>query len=328
MLIQLEKLDARVPRWNMGALVERDCPFCGSDNEAALNRPDGLPVAFCRLCGCWYVGQLPPPSEIERIYERYYHDYRPAYLSMKTVPRLLENARRASGEDWQLAVLSRLLGGLKGKRVLDVGCGWGRFLAMARSAGADVVGCDLSPEACEFARDGLDIVVYQSDLHSCSSSIGAVDAIVMRDFIEHPAEPLRDTEAAYQLLKPGGLLLWQTPNAGDAGVDIETAKQWVGFRVDLEHFQYVSPRTVNWLAHRLDMSIERLDAFGFPGLKGIDRLPKRRGTRADRARDFAGQIPGMHAIVRCLRVVRMKARRANADPRLGSFHLFAVLRKV
>lgn len=197
---------------------------------------------------------------------------------------------------------------------------------MARSAGADVVGCDLSPEACEFANR-LGITVYQSDLSSCISSVGTVDAVVMRDLIEHPINPLIDMQAAYRILKPGGLLLLRTPNGGEAGINIDTAREWVGFRVDLEHLQYLSPRTMNWLSRTFDMRIERLDAFGFPGLKGIDELPKRRSRTADRARDIAKRIPYMRTIVKALRAVKAEVNGGHHDPRLGSYHLFAVLRK-
>jgi len=328
MLTQLEKLDARIPRWNMDTLTKRDCPFCGSENEPMLIRPDQLAVAFCGSCGCWYVARVPSASDIRRVYDVYYCTHRPTDLSGKGVSRMLENARQASETDWQLQSLSKLLGGISGKRIFDVGCGWGNFLLMARSAGADVVGCDLSPEACEFARNKLGITVYQSELSSCLSSIAAVDAVVMRDLIEHPIEPLGVLRAAHAALKSGGVLLLHTPNGGEAGTNIDTAREWVGFRVDLEHLQYVSPRTVNWLSRKLDMRIERLDAFGFPGLKGIDKLPKRRFRTADRARDIAKRIPYMRTMVKALRAVKAEINDEHHDPRLGSYHLFAVFRKV
>jgi len=327
-MVLLEPLDARIPQWDVDHLTSRLCPFCGTDNRSALIRPDKLPVAFCTSCGCWYVAELPSVLEIKKLYDGYYYTHRPTDLSEKSVPQMLENARAASKDDWQLQTLSKLLGGLGGKRILDVGCGYGRFLLMARSAGADVVGCDLSPEACEFANNRLGITVHQSELSSCMTSVGDVDAVVMRDLIEHPVEPLIDIQAACTVLKTGGLLLLHTPNGGEAGTDVETAKKWVGFRVDLEHLQYVSPRTVNWLSRKLDMRIERLDAFGFPGLKGIGKLPKRREKYSVRARYMAKRIPCMRTVVRTLRAVKAEVNGGHQDPRLGSYHLFAVLRKV
>lgn len=285
-------------------------------------RPDKLPGAFCNTCGCWYVAKIPSMLDIDKQYDEYYHTQRPTDFSGKTASRMLKDARKASEIDWQLNTLSKLIGGIKGKRVLDVGCGICRFLLLARSRGADVVGCDLSPEACGFANNKLGIKVHQSELHLCHSSIGNVDAVVMRDFIEHPVEPLIDIQAAVSILKLGGLLLLDTPNGGEAGTSVETAKKWVGFRVDLEHLQYLSPHTVNWLSRKTGLVIERLEAFGFPRLKGIDKLPKRgRNYVFISLREIAKKIPYMYKIVRALRTLKR-------EPHLGSYHLFAILRKV
>ncbi|MCK4821749.1 class I SAM-dependent methyltransferase, partial [bacterium] len=196
------------------------------------------------------------------------------------------------------------------------------------SMGADVVGCDLSPEACEFANNELGIRVHQSELHLCSSSIGNVDAVVMRDFIEHPVEPLIDIKAAVSILKPGGLLLFHTPNGGEAGTNIETARKWVGFRVDLEHLQYLSPHTVNWLSQKYDLRIERLETSGFPGLKGIDKLPKKKSRTASSAKETVKKIPGIRGMVKTLHVLKAEMMGGSRDLRLGSYHLFAILRKV
>ncbi len=324
----LEPLDARIPQWDLEHLAVRFCPFCESENEVVLKRPDQLPVAACNTCGCWYVAKLPSASEIKKLYDGYYHSHRPADLSEKNVSRMLANARRASQTDWQLHTLSKLLGGINGKLILDVGCGWGNFLLMARSAGAKVAGCDLSLEACEFAKNRLGLTVHQSDLDSYSSAIGNIDAVVMRDLIEHPVNPLIDLQAAYRILKPGGLLLIHTPNGGEAGTSTETAKKWVGFRVDLEHLQYLSPHTVNSLSRKFDMGIERLEVFGYPGLKGIDELPKLPHRTTHSAREMAKMIPGMRKTVQALRLLKAQITGQYRDPRLGSYHLFTVFRKV
>ncbi|PQP34392.1 hypothetical protein C6A37_08035, partial [Desulfobacteraceae bacterium SEEP-SAG9] len=249
----LDSLDARIPQWDFQHLNARCCPFCGVQNETALKRPDQLPIAFCTTCGCWYVVNLPSISDIVKMYDGYYHTHRPTDLSEKGVSQMVANAHKASGANWQLHTLLKLHTGNGRMRLLDVGCGFGRFLLEARSVGIDVVGCDLSPEACEFAKNKLGITVHQSELHLCSPSIGNVDAVVMRDFIEHPVEPLIDIKAAVSILKPGGLLFIQTPNGGEAGTNIETARKWFGFRVDLEHLQYLSPHTVNWLSQKYDL---------------------------------------------------------------------------
>lgn len=329
-LTVLKPLDARIPEWNYECLIPRLCPFCELHNETLLKRPDRLPIAFCNTCGCWYIDNHPSVSNIMKMYDGYYHTHRPTDLSEKGVSQMVENASKASETNWQLHILLKLHTGIGRMRILDVGCGFGKFLLEAKSVGADVVGCDLSPEACDFANSRLGITVYHSELHLCHSSIGNVDAVVMRDFIEHPVDPLIEIQAAVNILKPGGLLLLHTPNGGEAGTDVERAKKWVGFRVDLEHLQYMSPHTVNWLSKMYDLRIERLETSGFPGLKGIDKLPKRREKDFVRssARKIIKMIPGMQGMVKTLRVLKTEVMNGNRDPRLGSYHLFAILRKI
>lgn len=317
----LEKLDARIPEWNLSTLINRNCPFCDTVNESLLVRPDRLPLAFCPSCGCWYVSKMPSDSEITKLYDGYYHIHRPADLSEKKVSQIVENARRESKNDWQLQTLSQVLGGLSGKRIMDVGCGWGHFLLKAKFAGADVIGCDLSPEACEFVENRLGITAYQSELQLLSSSINKVDAIVMNDLIEHPVNPLIVVHAAYDILKPGGLILLHTPNGGGAGINLETAKNWVGFRVDLEHLQYISPCTINWLSQRLNMNIERLTVFGFPNLKGLGKLPNRTSTIKENLKNAIKQIPFVSKAFQIMQLIKTSSR-------LGSYHLFTILRKV
>ena len=263
---------------------------------------------------------LPSTEDIMSLYDGYYLTYRPIDLSKKGVSQTVENARKGSETFLRLHTLRDCMLAMVVCGKLDVECGFGRFLLEARSMGADVEGCDLSPEACEFANNKLGIRVHQSELHLCAS--------LMSDFLEHPVEPLLDIQAAVSILKPGGLLLFHTPNGGEAGTNIETARKWVGFRVDLEHFQYLSTHTVNWLSHKYDLRIEQLETSGFPGLKGIDKLPKRKFGTAFSAREMAKKIPMLRGMVKTLRLLKTEMLEGRRGLRLGSYHLFAILRKV
>lgn len=49
--------------------------------------------------------------------------------------------------------LLKLLGNVKGKRVLDIGCGNGFFSSMIAERGAKIVGFDISEKQIEFAKD-------------------------------------------------------------------------------------------------------------------------------------------------------------------------------
>lgn len=59
--------------------------------------------------------------------------------------RLLEPFHPEAEARCEVAAVREILGLAQDDRVLDLGCGWGRHLALLAAAGHDVVGADLSP---------------------------------------------------------------------------------------------------------------------------------------------------------------------------------------
>lgn len=321
----LPPLDARIPKWSLQKLEFRRCPLCRGGNSPSLMRPDRLPVAFCGDCQLWYIAGIPPLDEIEKLYQGYWFSFRPKELSKAYANRLTSDTGLLK-DDIRLNRLSALAGGLKAKRLLEIGCGCGELLVAARHRGASVFGNDISQEACSFVKDRLGIPVFQGPLSDSGfrEEFGLMDMVVMSDLIEHPVEPLDTFGAALNVLKPGGLLLILTPNGGAAPEDPQMASQWVGFRVDLEHLQYFSSATVSVLADRHDCLIEHLETVGYPGLKGIDRPPADTNHRSWRTAIKASLRKSLMAR-RLIHAVR--AARRHPDPRCGTYHLVTVLRK-
>jgi len=100
---------------------------------------------------------------------------------------------------------------LRGKLVLDVGCGMGRFADVATRWGARVVGMDLS-QAAEVAASNLadrDFVALQADVFSLPFAPATFDCIYSIGVLHHTP----DCEGAFknlvQYLKPGGsIAVW------------------------------------------------------------------------------------------------------------------------
>lgn len=189
---------------------------------------------------------------------------------------------------------------------------------MARHHGAAVLGSDISAEACAFVRDRLHIEVFEGPLGRAAPP---VDIAVLSDVIEHPADPLSLLQTAVTVLAHRGLLLILTPNGGQAGTNVETARRWDGFRVDPEHLQYFSPATMVRLAPRLGCRIEHLETRGFL-------------SDADTGAGTPQSAPALPALRRLLRPVKRalhtvrEAFHPPEDPATGSFNLFTILRKL
>ena len=108
------------------------------------------------------------------------------------------------------AVLGRLEP-LAGKRVLDLGCGKGRFARHWQNAGAAVVGVDVSPAMLAGAR-GIDRAVASASRLPFDAA--TFDAVVAIEVFQHLPAVGAVIREARRVLKPGGILCVLDRNAG------------------------------------------------------------------------------------------------------------------
>jgi SAM-dependent methyltransferase len=96
----------------------------------------------------------------------------------------------------------------KGKLVLDVGCGMGRFAEVATRWGARVIGIDLSA-AAEVAAENLskrDFVAFQADVFALPFLPETFDCIYSMGVLHHTPDCEQAVKTLPQYLKPGGTI--------------------------------------------------------------------------------------------------------------------------
>ncbi len=112
--------------------------------------------------------------------------------------------------DLRLAAVREALGGFSGKRVLDLGCGKGRFGRAMAAEGAKVVGVD-SAAGMIAAAEGFECIVGSAvRLPLARASFQAVVAI---EVLEHVANPALALDEARRVLEPGGVIVIVDKNA-------------------------------------------------------------------------------------------------------------------
>ncbi|MBI5085601.1 MAG: methyltransferase domain-containing protein [Acidobacteria bacterium] len=126
-------------------------------------------------------------------------------------PDLRERARLDLPERctyWLKALLEYLL---PPARVLELGSGHGGFVSLLRLAGYDATGLEVDTAVAALSRGMFGIPVLAGTLESQELPAGSLDAVVMMDVLEHLPRPVETLAHCVRLLRPGGLLLLQTP---------------------------------------------------------------------------------------------------------------------
>jgi SAM-dependent methyltransferase len=119
-----------------------------------------------------------------------------------------ENAGRPM-EGYTGRMFERITGvhALDGQTVLDIGCGPGRFIEIARKKGARVIGVDYSL-AVEAARENFrhdpDVCICQADALSLPFPPASFDGAYSIGVLHHTPDPCRGVEQAARVLEPGG----------------------------------------------------------------------------------------------------------------------------
>lgn len=108
--------------------------------------------------------------------------------------------------------------GLKGKRVLDVGCGGGILSEAMCSAGASVTGIDVGDKPLKVAQ--MHLLESNLDVEYRKITVEALaeerphqyDVITCMEMLEHVPDPASTVNACARLAKPGGRVFFSTIN--------------------------------------------------------------------------------------------------------------------
>lgn len=186
--------------------VKINCCVCGSAEhreflEVTRRMGDGsggtYRMAECLECRFLYVNPRPAPEELVRLYSRHLmyfrHDYEPVSRELPVLRRVLQDIQRC----------------LPTGRLLEIGCGRGELLELARESGFKVCGCDLQ------RAPSLDSAIefHVGTLASGRFADESFDCIVLRNTLEHLFDPVDELRSCHRLLRPGGFLYLKVPNA-------------------------------------------------------------------------------------------------------------------
>ena len=235
------------------------CALCGADDpeeEASgwdfeyRTVPDEFRFVRCRRCDHCYLNPRPSGGDLDLIYPSDYYAFHSGGNPL--VARL-----RRRWEAGKVGLYRELVG--EGpRRILDVGCGDGRFLALLRDFGASewqLVGVDFDPQVVARCR-AAGFEAHASRMEDFREGEGSYDAVVMLQLIEHVDDPVEICRRVFALLRPGGHFIVETPNLG--GLDYRGFRgRWWGHYHFPRHWNLFSTESLERMLRERGFEIAR-----------------------------------------------------------------------
>ena len=189
------------------------CLVCGSNEARTRYRITRFDVLQCGPCRQIYLHPLPSEQEIQTLFALLYTTGQGSVPELKDYYRFCfddepDNPLVEQYEGW-LDIIERFR---SPGRVLDVGCGTGLFLAVARRRGWEPFGIDESIEATRHARDHFGLEPWVGEFESLGEMDETFDLVTGWDVIEHSRRPAELARATQRCLAPDGMVALSTPN--------------------------------------------------------------------------------------------------------------------
>ncbi|MET1253680.1 bifunctional 2-polyprenyl-6-hydroxyphenol methylase/3-demethylubiquinol 3-O-methyltransferase UbiG [Aliikangiella maris] len=118
----------------------------------------------------------------------------------------------------RLGYIAQQCGGLRGKKIIDIGCGGGILSDSMAANGAQVVGIDMGEAPLSVAKlhqleSGQNVDYQQSTAEQMAEQFaGEFDVVTCMEMIEHVPDPASVVAACAKLVKPDGHVFFSTIN--------------------------------------------------------------------------------------------------------------------
>jgi 2-polyprenyl-3-methyl-5-hydroxy-6-metoxy-1,4-benzoquinol methylase len=251
--------------------VETTCNNCGSSSARLLTTgreheydnttDDTFNVVKCTDCGLVYLNPRPDVSELSTIYPPNYYAYtiEEAYDEDQR-HNFYYKMRYATILKGLEGVMSFLPADRKQIKVLDIGCADGHVLNWFRrveSRQVETYGVDMSAEAVEKAR-AKGHTAYAGRFEDVDLPADTFDLVWASHVIEHVADPKGFALKAFEILRPGGIFWFWTPNISSLDAKIFRNKHWGAYHFP-RHWVFYDPESVKHLAKATGFELAHLE---------------------------------------------------------------------
>jgi 2-polyprenyl-3-methyl-5-hydroxy-6-metoxy-1,4-benzoquinol methylase len=196
--------------------------------EPAVEKPVGDPdldqkqvdIVRCSSCSAVFVRRDFPEELLDRFYMR--ETGGGIAINMENFGWWLQNT-----EDAILDILRHIAHEKRGP-LLDVGCGRGTLVYLAKAAGWEAIGLDINAGMALFVKNELGIPALPGSIFDLSLPSNHFAVITLFDVLEHIYAPVRMLARCGELLRSGGVVVVKSPH-GKMQLFKERFRKMLGF---------------------------------------------------------------------------------------------------
>lgn len=235
-----------------------NCLLCNSVSIQPLQGYEKDYLVKCRDCGFVFCQRIPTSDELNTHYNKYVRGNSLSEITIKRYEELLEKF-----EPYR-----------ETNNIIDVGCGDGFFLQVAKQRGWNVYGTEFTDKAVEVCS-AKGISMIKGPLNPANYSKDFFDIVTSFEVIEHINNPIDEILKFKTILRHGGIAYVTTPNFNSVSRDLLKGK-WSIIEYP-EHLSYYTASTLKKLFTGNGFEKVKVSVSGI----SVDRI--RQGFRAGKS---------------------------------------------
>lgn len=229
------------------------CKICQSPTEILLEGlfddrygyPGTYAVRRCRQCGFGQLDPEPSEADLQAIYTSHYPRHN---LTAKDVKACATFHGRP--QEWLKVYVDGTTHSAHyyvkpGEKVLDVGCGAGFSLLEIQSMGGEAYGTEYDRNVEPVAKE-LGLKIHFGPLETAPWPDHFFDVVTMSQLLEHVPNPIQFLQQAKVKLKPGGRIVFSSPNLESFNYR-HTGAKWINWHVPY-HLNFFTYNSIQRLA--------------------------------------------------------------------------------
>lgn len=220
------------------------CIICNSSDIKDMKGFEDAFLCKCAKCSFVFSRRIPTLAELMHHYDGYGRNDFLSDITIKRYNELLDTFQKVR----------------KTNRILDIGCGIGYFLEVARKRGWEVYGTEFTEKAIEIC-EAKGIKMHKGALNPDNYPKDFFDVVTSFEVIEHINTPQIEIKNIHEVLRKDGYFYVTTPNFNSLlRYHLKEKYNVIGWP---EHLSYYSPKTMNFLLSQNGFKKKWMKTTGF-----------------------------------------------------------------